>query len=111
MELNRPKGKTAWNSLAPEFQELMRHPLRRRLLRALHTQRLPSTVRELMSREGLTKEASARLNYHARLLARAGLLTVVEELPVYRSQLAKDADALAYLEATREADERATRDG
>jgi DNA-binding transcriptional ArsR family regulator len=97
----------AQGTLPPRLQELLLHPVRRRLLRALHTQRLPSTVRELTSREGLVDETSGQLSYHAGELGRAGLLTIVEELPVYRSELARDAEVLAFLAATHEGDRRA----
>jgi hypothetical protein len=60
-----------------------------------------------MGREGLGREASSRLNYHATQLAEAGALTIEEESPVYRSQLADDPAVLTYLEVTAEADARA----
>ena len=97
-------------TLPPSLQVLLRHHLRRRQLRALHTERSPSTVRELMTRDGLATEDRSRLNYHARELERAGALIVVDEFPAYRSELAQDGDVIAYLDATRLVDQRTMHD-
>jgi DNA-binding transcriptional ArsR family regulator len=105
MDANEPQTtdpaiERALSTLSPELHHLLAHPLRRRILRALHTERVPSPVSEILSREGLSGEASSRLNYHARQLVDAGAVEVVDELPVYRSQLASDPAVLACLQAS-----------
>jgi DNA-binding transcriptional ArsR family regulator len=87
-----------------ELGQLLKHPLRRRILRALHEQRIPSTLREALVNEGLSRVPSGTLRYHAQQLANGGVLTPIEQMPVYRSQVARDLIVRALLDATSEAD-------
>ncbi|MGV1047943.1 MAG: hypothetical protein ACOYD4_05395 [Solirubrobacterales bacterium] len=89
---------------AQGVEVLLKHPVRRKLLRALTHRRAPSTVTELMGYEGLSKEASSCLNYHARVLATAGLVEVIDELPVYRSLVTTDGTISALLRESEELD-------
>lgn len=91
-------------SLPVELRHLLKHPLRRRILRAFHEQRLPSTLREVLVNEGLSRVPSGRLKYHAQQLANGGVLTPIEQSPVYRSQVARDVEISALLDATSEVD-------
>lgn len=90
--------------LPAEFGKLLQHPLRRRILRALHEQRLPSTLQEVLINEGLSRVPTGRLEYHAQQLANGGVLTLIELSPVYRSQVAHHNEIRALLDATAEVD-------
>lgn len=109
------KGVEPWTSSSGsvervrEMEVLLKHPTRRRLLRALGLQRVPSTITELMSYRGLSRAASSCLNYHARVLADAGVVEVVDELPVYRSLVRSDPTVSALLRDTAELDGEAPR--
>lgn len=91
-------------SLPVDLRQVLQHPLRRRILRAFHEQRLPSTLREVLVNEGLSRVPSGRLRYHAQQLANGGVLAPIEQSPVYRSQVAQDMDIRALLDATSEVD-------
>lgn len=91
-------------SLSAELEQLLQHPLRRRILRALHEQRVPSTLREVLSNEKLSRVPTRRLAYHAQQLAKGGVLASVDLLPVYRSQVAHDVNVRLLLDATAEVD-------
>ena len=94
--------------LAPHMQRALRHPMRRRILRALNGDGRPRTLEDLA--EASPGTSVSTISYHVLVLESCGGLSVRTAAPedggnVYSSNVADDTAVTEFLRATRAADE------
>jgi DNA-binding transcriptional ArsR family regulator len=95
-------------TLAPHMQRALKHPMRRRILRALNGDGRPRTLEDLAVANPGTSVST--ISYHVLVLESCGGLSVRTAAPedggnLYTSNVADDAAVTEFLRATRSGDE------